>query len=202
MKRSSSQSGFTLMEIVVSTAIFAGSVILIMVLFTYTLRINRKIEALRQVTQGTRNFTEYLMREVRNGSIDYSGTIDPNCPFNYNLSADTTFLALNNRAGDRECFYLVNNGGVGNLMVTKRPINGGVITEQVNSANVLIDPATFHFYVRPLTDPKANLGVSYPGIQPFVVMIMKLTVSINTTDKAIIPYQTTVSTDVYDIPHR
>lgn len=198
------QHGFTIVEIVVSTAIFASTLTLMLVLFTYTLKINRKIEALRQVSQATRNFTEFLAREVRNGSIDYTGTVDSaNCPPSYNLAANNTYLAIANRGGDRECFYLVNNSGVGSLMVTKRPISGAApVTEQVSPANVNIDPTTFHFYVRPITDPKVKVGGSYPGIQPFVTMVMALTVRLNPIDKVTIPYQTTISTDVYDIPHR
>ncbi len=204
MARFPQQHGFTLMEVTVATTIFASALILILVLFTYTIKINRKIEALRQVSQATRNFTEYLVREVRNGTIDYTGEIDTtNCPAGYSLSAGATYLALVDRGGDRECFYLVSNGTAGKVMVTKLPISGAAaITEQVNPPNVNIEPATFKFFVRPITDPKVNLGISYPGIQPFVSMVMKLTVSLNGVDQVVIPYQTTVSTDAYDTPHR
>ncbi|GEM_PF-768672 len=67
-----SNKGFTITEIVVAVAIFAGVVTMMLVLFNYTLRINRRIEALRQASQGMRNFVEFFVKEVRNGQVDYS----------------------------------------------------------------------------------------------------------------------------------
>lgn len=190
------------MEIMVSTAIFVGVLTLMLVLFNFTLRINRKVEALRQVSQATRNFTEFLVREIRNGTLDYSGTIDPACPTSYNTSTNTS-LALVNRTGDRQCFFLVTNAQGTNLWVTKRSINGTSTTEQVNPNGVRIDPAFFRIFVRPTSSPQVSSGGSYPGVQPFVTLIMRLSVQLSGGEQAeVIPYQTTVSTDVYTIPHR
>jgi prepilin-type N-terminal cleavage/methylation domain-containing protein len=63
--------GFTLMEIVVSTTIFAIVAAAMMSLFNYVLKINRRSEALRQSAQGLRNFVEILAKDIRNGQIDY-----------------------------------------------------------------------------------------------------------------------------------
>ena len=204
MRTRSSQTGFTLMEVVVATTIFATVLTLMLVLFDYTLKINRRVEALRQVTQATRNFTEFLVREVRNGSIDYSGSIDPHCSISYSNGSDSTFLAIVNRLGDRECFYLQTDGsGNGSLWVHKISASGAASTEQVSPSSVTLNPSLFHFYVRPLLDPQVKLGITYPGVQPFVTIIMQLTVRLNGLDQpAVIPYQTTVSTDSYNIPHR
>ena len=75
--RKNKQSGFTLMEITVATSIFAVVMVSLLSLFNYVLKINRESEALRQASQGMRNFVEYLVKEIRNGQIDYyvnSGT--------------------------------------------------------------------------------------------------------------------------------
>lgn len=69
--KKSNSAGFTLMEIVVSTTIFAFVSVAMMTMFNYTLKINRRSEALRQATQGMRNFVEYLVKEIRNGEVDY-----------------------------------------------------------------------------------------------------------------------------------
>jgi type II secretory pathway pseudopilin PulG len=200
------QAGFTLMEIVVATSIFATSLILILVLFTYTLKINRRVEAVRQVSQATRNFTEYLVREIRNSTIDYTGAIDSNCPASYNLNGVTAnYLALLNRSGDRECFYFVQDGVgslTGNLWLKKVPAVGTATLEQVNPTGVKLERAKFAFYVRPTTNPKPSSGTP-PGVQPMVTLLMNLTVTLNGVDQpAVIPYQTTVSSDNYNIPHR
>ncbi len=65
------QIGFTLTELVVSVSIFATTLTVMMVLLNYTLKIQRKTEALRQASQGMRNFMEFMVKEIRNGKIDY-----------------------------------------------------------------------------------------------------------------------------------
>ena len=59
------------MEIMVATVIFAIIFSSLLSLFNYVLKINRKTEALRQSAQGARDFVEFLVKEVRNGQIDY-----------------------------------------------------------------------------------------------------------------------------------
>lgn len=66
------QGGFTITEVVVAVAIFSFVVTAMMVLLNYTLRINRKTEAVRQTAQSIRNFVEFITKEMRNGQIDYS----------------------------------------------------------------------------------------------------------------------------------
>lgn len=65
------EKGFTLAELVVSVSIFATTITIMMVLLNYTLKIQRKTEALRQASQGMRNFVEFIVKEIRNGKIDY-----------------------------------------------------------------------------------------------------------------------------------
>lgn len=65
------EKGFTLVEIMVATVIFAVVTVALLSLFNYVLKINRRGEALRQASQNARNFVEFLVKEVRNGQIDY-----------------------------------------------------------------------------------------------------------------------------------
>ena len=55
-----SQTGFTLMELIVATTIFAVFSVAVTSLFNYDFRIMRRTEALRQATQGMRNFTDFI----------------------------------------------------------------------------------------------------------------------------------------------
>lgn len=66
------ESGFTLAEVVVSVAIFAVVLTGILVLLDYTLKINRRTEALRQSSQAVRNLVDFLAKEIRDGRVDYS----------------------------------------------------------------------------------------------------------------------------------
>ncbi len=77
------------MEIIVATMIFAVVVSALMTMFNYVLKINRRTEALRQASQGMRDLMETIVKEVRNGQIDYAvvnGTSDNNNSFYANVN--------------------------------------------------------------------------------------------------------------------
>lgn len=192
--KAKNQSGFTLMEIVVSTTIFATVLTLMLSLFNYTLKINRRTEALRQVTQGMRNFTEYIVKEVRNGQIDYTDAITQ-CSGNYiSPTGYTTFLKLVNASGENECF--VWSGEEEQLLYLYK---NGVPVQTLNPTNFKVDLA--QFYVRPTVDPSTDCESQLcPSIQPYVTMVIRFKVTLPTGEERIIPYQTTISTDEYDTP--
>lgn len=184
------QQGFTLMEIVVSTTIFAVVLTMTLAIFNYALKINRRTEALRQTTQGMRNFTEFLVKEIRNGKIEYSATpVSASCESNYvSASNYTTYLALVSETGDRECIYLTGT----DLFIAKEELD----PQLLNPVNFSVD--MLRFFVQPTTDPYDV--ASPPDIQPMVTLIMRVTVTLPTGEVRTIPYQTSISTDAYDLP--
>ncbi len=221
------------MEIVVATTIFALVVVALTALFNYSLKINRRAEALRQATQGMRNFAEYLVKEIRNGQIDYSVTNAgssnkvaapigpcPHPPSSLPVGADNdnskgniygqiggnadNALGLITPEGARECIYLADGSGnpVAGFSGVKLMVNkNNSIVESVNPPNFTID--TLIFYVRPLTDPYTNLPVgSLPEVQPMVSFMIKFTAKLPTGEQLPIYYQTSVSSDLYDIPNQ
>lgn len=134
--------GFTVTELVVSVSIFAVTITLMMVLFDNTLKIQRKTEALRQASQGMRNFIEFFVKEVRNGKIDYgvSGGVSllstqAPCPNPSSLGSNTfgqsafgavegsgptvfqaeTRLPLVNLFNEQECLFWAKDVGLGGL---------------------------------------------------------------------------------------
>ncbi len=190
------QGGFTLMEIIVATAIFAGTVTLSLGLFSQALRINRRVQALRLVAQNTRTFTEVLVREIRNGRIDYS-SFDSHCdPINYTTGV-TQSVGLINFAGDQECLYY--DFSAQTLYLSKKS-GDNTVQEPINDPlKFKIKPDTFRFVVRPMTDPTV---VPYNETQPLVTILAQFEVPLGAGEQPIlIPYQTTISTDVYDIPN-
>ncbi len=133
-----SGAGFTLMEIMVATVIFAIVAVALLSLFNYVLKINRRGEALRQATQDSRDFVEFLVKEVRNGQIDYyvdSGNVkygprinndSPQAPCRPPLPPGSTvsvgdspiyntksnWLGIINTDNVKECFYYAKADGV------------------------------------------------------------------------------------------
>lgn len=192
------QSGFTLMEIIVATAIFVTVVSSVLVLFDYVLKINRRVQGVRQVAQGSRNFTEILAREIRNGRVDYSN-VAGNCDVANYSKLDNQSLAITTFNGEQVCLYL-DPQEPGKLKVERRNLSGAVTTESINPPNFTINPASFRFIVRPTTYPDPLVPGSNKGVQPMVTIVAEFRVMAGTVDEQVIPYQTTISSDVYDIP--
>jgi hypothetical protein len=116
--------------------------------------------------------------------------------------------------GERECFYWAppsgngskpsgalsdndfRNAGFNSLFLVKQlPTGSNSSPQQLNPQNFNID--LLKFYVRPNRDPYAIPSVK---IQPSVTLIIQFTVTLGTGEKVTIPYQTTISTNNYDIP--
>ncbi len=197
----SRQQGFTLMEIIVATAIFVTVVTAVLALFDYVLQVNRRVQAVRQVAQGTRAFTETLSREIRNGRIDYTQATG-NCAASNYTQASNQSLAMSTADGTQVCIYLVDGSsegaeGSGQLYIERRNQGGTVAEELVNPPNFNINPDTFRFIVRPSLNP---FGGSSQGIQPMVTILAEFMVYPGQRDEQIIPYQTTISSDVHNIP--
>lgn len=211
-------NGFTLMEVMVSVSIFATVIVLMLSLFNYSLRIQRRTEALRQVSQNVRSVTEFLVKEIRNGQIDY-GIKDgeflesnpfvgsSNCPaavagwdtlgtptyglFNYGV-------VLYNIDGERECVYWDNNSSsptFQSVMIHKE----NYAADSLHTSNVKV--TMLKFYVRPQKDPYTTAGAGLVETQPSVTIVLKAQVTLPTQEIREIYYQTSVSTNIYNIPN-
>ncbi len=223
------RKGFTLMEIVVATTIFAFVVVALTSLFNYTLRINRRSEALRQASQGMRDFVESIAKEARNGQIDY-GVISGqtvvssglgNCdirPAGSSYSATTngrsSYETMDNRLGiidtegNRKCFFLGNSQGtwVGNGV-----FNGStLVMEKSGGIHQIVNPPNYElqylsFFIRPTCDPYTASCTDYsnqtPKYQPLVTIVARFLTRLPTGEQVSIYYQTSVSSDKYDIPN-
>ena len=246
------RSGFTLIEILVAATIFVVVVSALTVLFNYTLKINRRTEALRQATQGMRNFVEFLVKEVRNGQIDYGvvngqtrntgiypiGTSPCNMPVTpASSSVASTYvfqdnkIAIHNLDGNYECFYLAygpgntagqNSGdpvtplcapGAGSCILGVTANNPKPVLalqkSNVSGVEILNPPNTsvqkLVFLVRPSCDPYSPYcqpGTVFPKTQPFVTILAQFSLTLPTGEQSTINYQTTVSTNKYDVPNK
>jgi len=235
------QAGFTIMEIVVATTLFAFTSVALTSLFNYTLKINRRAEALRQATQGMRDFAETIVKAVRNGQIDYgvssggqtvqapvSPCSSPTNSTEGSLAANTSLVnpvrnnvnssyasGADNRLGiidtnrTRMCYYLGDANGnyigagaykTGSTLVL---VKQGGTPQIMNPPNYTIN--FLQFIVRPICDPYVRTCADYsnqaPKIQPMVSILIGFTVKLPTGETKTISYQTSVSTDKYDVPN-
>lgn len=186
-------NGFTLIEIIVSTAIFVTVVSSMLGIFNYTLQINRRVQALREVVQGTRTFAETVTREIRNGRIDYSSWTSECNASNYE-SIDNKTLSILTKSGDKLCFYFEGD----QMYLKKQSPSGSIVAPVLNSERFGINKNTFSFIVKPTTNPNPDTP-PYPLIQPFVTIVAQFTLNDGANASTTIDYQTTISTDVYDV---
>ncbi len=216
------RAGFTLMEIIVATAIFAIVSVAMLSLFNTTLKINRKSEALRQATQGVRNFTEFLIKTIRNGQIDYSidtanflvkNPVSP-CPkpdpiVGYAHDGSNTYNSKETRLGivtpegERWCLFLgdsngnwVSSGFVGQTLVLKTEAG---LSQILNPPYYQVE--NLMFIIRPQEDPYYDNTGGLIRTQPAISLFMKVVAKLPSGDTFPIYYQTSVSSDKYDIPN-
>ncbi len=181
-KKFHNPSGFTIIEILVATTLFAFTAVALTTLFNYTLRINRKAEALRQATQATRDVVELIAKEIRNGQIDYGvlngqtiQTQNGQCPFPTTANFGTlpisnpqdvsamdgvasSYALPDNRlgildvSGDRWCFYL---GDAAGSYVGQGQNNGktAVIVKNAGSPQIINPPNQSLTYLAFIVQP-------------------------------------------------
>ncbi len=189
---SKNQNGFTLIEAIVATALFAITVSSIVGIYVSTLKINRRTDTIRTATETARFLSEFLSKEVRNGQIDYYGPWQSPC--SGTLSAVASKLAIVNTDGDHECFYLGDSNGAYN---TAGPnlwlIKNSNPAAKVNGSNVAI-PA-FNVYLSPTINPYA----SGSSVEPSVSILGTVKANPDPADNISIPFETTISIPAYDI---
>ena len=215
--------GFTLMEIIVATAIFAVVSLAMLSLFNSTLKINRKSEALRQATQGVRNFAEFLIKTIRNGEVDYSvnhtnlkiqNPVVP-CPkANPLVGADhdgsNSYQTKENRLGlitpegERWCLFLGDING--NWPPPSSFVGETLVLQKETGFKQILNPPYYKvenlmFIIRPLEDPYYSGSGGLIRTQPAVSLFMKVVAQLPSGETFPIYYQTSVSSDKYDIPN-
>ncbi|MDB4939860.1 MAG: hypothetical protein JWO40_285 [Candidatus Doudnabacteria bacterium] len=186
-----SERGFTLIEALVATALFAVTVSSIVGVYLSTIKINRRTDVIRSASENARYLTEYLAKEIKNGAIDYASAVSP-CTSLPTTSSSS--LAIVNVDGDRLCFYLGDNSGLissigQNLWLEKN----NLAPLKVNSANVSI--SNLIFYVSPTYDPY----LAGSTVQPRVTFTANVKSTSGSQDSVVIPIESSITIPVYDI---
>ncbi|HTL39636.1 MAG TPA: prepilin-type N-terminal cleavage/methylation domain-containing protein [Methylomirabilota bacterium] len=152
--KSKSGAGFTLIEAIVATAVFAIVVSSIIGVYLSTFQLDRKTRAQRAVSDNARFIMEFLGKEVRNGTIDYTGA-------NSCVNSDTVLCVVNQALEPEKFSY----DGTANLVLTKSPN-----FSNLNSGGIKI--TAIHFFVSPAGDPY-TAAKTY-NEQPYVTVALTL----------------------------
>lgn len=200
MSRSSqhNSAGFTLIEILVSMVIFVSVSGAIIGTYNYILRLNQRAQAVRLASDNARFIMEYLTREIRNGKILYTNR--PSICGSAAYSGANAFLAITNIDGENECFYQGNNSGTSIVSAGTRlwvqKVSGGVSLSSTPVNGTDVNIRNVKFFVQPTTDPYASGSTR----QESVTIVGIVESNLGAKDKVTIPFQTSVSLPLYDIP--
>lgn len=189
MFRKSGQKGFTIIEAVVATSVFAFVVASALGVYMAVLQLDSKTRAERAVQQNARFIMDYIAKEIRNGVIDYGGTND----------IDT--LTVFNQLSQQEIFDYNTagcNGGAGDVaQCVLRLTKTGVGTTNLNSTDVRI--TRLRFYLEPDNNP-FDLDNDV-HTQPHVTVVIRIeSTKLRNTERGFIDLQSTFT--VRDYPSR
>lgn len=178
----SKQKGFTLIEAVVATAVFAFIITAILGVYIAISQLDTKTRAQRAVAQNARYITEFIAKEVRNGKIDYASYPSQSA---HTIESD---LYIINQAGEQERFRL--NGQ--NIQLIK-----AAGTSNLNSSSVKVNK--FRVLVAPNTNPFTTTRPPTVNEQPRATIILELeyTYGNRAIDKELINVQSTFVTREY-----
>src|SRR3989339_895597 len=167
------KKGFTLMEMLVALAIFSTVVTITTDIFFSYQRTQRKTEELQKVVSTARFVSEAIVREVKEGTIDYGYT-------NYVRSGDAlsnpqTVLALKDAEGRQVIFSQSGQNGCPEgsdpCIILTRDSGSESITPRGVRVNSL------QFYISPAQDPYSfdiGRGAFMSNAQPRVTVFMSL----------------------------
>lgn len=167
MKIPFSESGFTLVEMVVAMSIFTFVLLIIGSTFLDTFNIQRRALNAQQVEENVSFVLESMAKELRLSRLDGSSPSD-NCP-----SSPASILRATNQEGEVIRYFLSN----GQL---HREVNSSTDTV-VSSNTVAFDQLVFCFS-----------GIGDDNRQQRVTITGKVH-SLNTKNQAIMDFQTTIS---------
>jgi len=166
----SKQRGFTLIEAVVAAGVFAFVVSSSLAVYLATIQLDSKSRSERAVQQNARFIMDFLSKEVRNGSIDYSGT------------NNSTTLSLINQLDQAESITFDSAAQVLNL--TK----AGLGTTSLSSDDVRVVAASFAVY--PSSNPFVLANDVH--VQPHVTVTLQLaSVNLKASESATMNIQST-----------
>ncbi|MDP3993973.1 MAG: prepilin-type N-terminal cleavage/methylation domain-containing protein [Candidatus Doudnabacteria bacterium] len=171
--------GFTLIEAVVATSLFAIAMTSIVGIYLSVQRLNQTSAAMQALQQNGRFILEDLTKTIRNGQIDYARYPSQTVPQPYTgelylIDNDGSFIRIF-RQGDE-------------LRIDK----GGGVTSAFSGREVKV--LDFRVYIWPSRNPFGGGGAQE---QPTATVFLNLQANIGPRITTRIPFQTTVATRQY-----
>ena len=180
--------GFTLLESIVATAVFAVAMTSIAGVFLSLQRIYGTNSSLQALQQNARFVSEDITKTIRNGRIDYDSY---SCSIFPNTVCQPYVADLYLRDTDNLLHRIYKPDGEEYLQVVK--ILG---TSQLTGSEVRV--LNFRVYIWPPCDPSGFICGFLYDEQPTVTVFFELESNLNSRDKIRMPFQITAATRQYD----
>lgn len=169
MRKTKTQSGFTLIELMVSLSLFTV-VILAAVSSLYTVNsAARKVQGMRTVMDNLNFAMESMSRTIRTGSnivCGGEGSSTPDCPFS-SLGTNSKILVTSTFDGNNLVEYQLGTHTNGNGAIQKHVKTSGVWGPWISMTTPEIDVENLKFYVEgssPSDTTQANVQIMISGV--------------------------------------
>jgi type II secretory pathway pseudopilin PulG len=191
-----SSRGFTLVEALVSTAIFVVVISALTAAFVYISKLQRRTNAIRAANDNVRYISDFLSKEIRNGALTSASasSIGQCGQYENNPSSQSSqWLQIVNVSGDLECFYLGTSGSPGvlsavgpELWIVKQPVGSAapLAAQALNLNFTQITNLTFTVY---------NYDLANPALQPFVTIQGTVTSNKDPQNIVSVPFETSIT---------
>jgi len=182
------KKGFTLMEMVVATALFLIAVTASIGIFLSAVKANNKVNLMQEVENEARYVIETIAKKIRLGTIYYDYYEEA---YGVNFENPVSILALADNADNVSYFAL--NGDGESVGIIQVDFSDSGIWSDLTSGDIIVDELSF--YLIPKLDPFSQSAESIQ--QPLV--IIHLEAHYNNTDdtEGKIKIQTGVSSRQY-----
>ncbi len=188
--------GFTLIEVMVSTAIFSMVMVIALGALLALSEADRKAQTLNTAVNNMGSALDSMSRAIRTGVSYYCGS-GGNYGDVYDCqSSPGTYLSFVASDGTHVAYCLDNSSGVGIIKREIRPASNNVLDSSCNTPGFV-----------PLTPPDVNItrlsfyvvGSSKSDqLQPKVTILLSGSVQVTATQSSVFNIQSTVTQRIYD----
>lgn len=188
MKNKKQRRAFSLMEMIVATALFLTVITVSIGIFLSVTKANNKINAMQKVENEIRYILEKISKEVRLGTIyyDYYDIV-----YSGNFENPAPILALSDNANNISYFML--NGDNSSPGIVQMSLDGGSNWSDLSTDSVIVD--SLDFYLLPDSNSFSQNSINIK--QPMVTLFLEAHYDRGSSFDGQIKIQTTISSRQY-----
>ena len=188
MKDKEQKKGFTLIEMLVATALFLTVITASIGIFLSTIMANSKINAMQKVENEVRYIMEIISKEIRLGTIYYDYYEEV---YGESFKNPVPIIALRDNADNISYFAL--NGDAMSSGIVQMSLNDGDTWSDLSTDSIIVD--SLDFYLLPDSNPFVQDAEIIK--QPMVILYLQAHYNKQNASDGQIKIQTVISSRQY-----